>query len=245
MKKINLTIALLCITTFVSFGQDSLQLSNFQLGSNLSSFIQKDNRPTLVLTYNIATNNFARLQVGYAGTSGNLETDLDAENSQNNNLNGDTTITNSPYNSSSLALQLGYYRTTEIDDKFSIYYGLDFIFRQDNDFRELNLSTRRVFSQQQIQFFDTREKLDTKVLSYGVAPMFGVQYQVSKRFQIGYELHISVLSNDYNQKVNRTTVQTSSFDPRIFESTLSGNKSWNEVTNQFNPMSGLFLSLRL
>lgn len=245
MKRIKLTFLFICLTILSSYGQDSIQSSKFQLGSNLSSFIQKENRPTLVLTYNIATNNFARFQVGYAGTSGNLETDLDATNSQNNNLNGDTTITNSPYSNSSLALRLGYYRTTKIDNKFSIYYGLDLIFNQNNSFSELNLKTRRVFSQQQIQFFETREKLNTKNKSFGVAPMFGVQFQVAPRFQIGYELHFSVLSNDYNQKVNRSTVQTSSFDPRIFESTISGDKSWNEVTNLFNPMSGLFLSFRL
>ncbi len=100
MKQIKLTILLLFLSATTTFAQDSVLLSKFHLGSNLSSFIQKDNRPTLVMTYNITTNNFARLQVGYAAGSGNLETDLNATNSQNNNLNGDTSITNSPYSNS-------------------------------------------------------------------------------------------------------------------------------------------------
>lgn len=244
MKRTKLTCIILMLATSV-FAQDSISLTKFYFGANLSSYIQQDNRPTLVLSYNIKNNHFARLQVGYSTVSGNIETDLDATNSQNNNLNGDTSITNSPYSSQSAAIQLGYYRTTALDKKFSIYYGIDFLFQQDNDFSEINLKTRREFSQQQVQFFDTREKLDTKRLAFGVAPMFGIQYQVANRIQVGYEMHLSVLSNDYEQKVNRTTIQTSSFDPRIFESTVKGNKSWNEVTNQFNPMSGLFISYRL
>jgi len=184
MKQIKLTILLLFLSATTTFAQDSVLLSKFHLGSNLSSFIQKDNRPTLVMTYNITTNNFARLQVGYAAGSGNLETDLNATNSQNNNLNGDTSITNSPYSNSSFAIQLGYYRTTKIDQKFSIYYGLDLVFRQDHDFSELNLKTRREFSQQQIQFFETREKLNTKCYRMALRPCLVFNTKWPKDFRL-------------------------------------------------------------
>ncbi|MFT5723389.1 MAG: hypothetical protein ACI9JN_000499 [Bacteroidia bacterium] len=245
MKRTKLTLLLLCALSGVTQAQDSIVSSKFMLGSNLANLIQQENRPTIALSYNITTNNFMRLQVGFGKTSGNLETDLDATNSQNNSLAGDTLITNSPYSNGTFAVQLGYYRTTKIDTKFSLYYGLDFIFRQDNDFHELNLKTKREFSQQQIQFFDVREKITTVTNSYGVAPMFGLQYQLAKRIQIGYEMHVSVLAFDFNQDINRTTVQTSSFDPRIFETTQKGSKSWDEVKNTFNPLSGFFISVTL
>ncbi|MFT5513873.1 MAG: hypothetical protein ACI8SE_002284 [Bacteroidia bacterium] len=245
MRRTRLTIVLTLLFCVFAQAQDTINCSKVQIGSNLSSLIQEINRPTLVATYNYRSNNFARIQFGFSNTSGNLETDLNATNSQNNSLAGDTNITNSPYSNNNLGLQLGYYRTTKLDGSFSIYYGLDFLLQREVDFHELNLKTKREFSQQQVQFFDTREKITTTTVGFGIAPMFGIQYQISERIQIGYEMHVSVLMNDFKQEVKRTMVQTSSFDPRVFETTVVGDRSWNQVTNVFNPLSGLFLSFRL
>jgi len=245
MKKTTLTIVLLLSGFSLTCAQDSLKMSKYYLGSNLASLIHKNSQPSVVLTYNFKTNNFARLQLGFNNTSGNLGTDLNATNTQNTSLAGDTTIKNSPYSNNNWRVRLGYYRTKQIDEKFSFYYGLDFIIEREIDFHELNLETKRQFSQQQTQFFNTREKITTTTMGYGAAPMFGIQYNVNKRLQIGYEMHISVLSNNFNQDVNRTTVQTSSFDPRIFETTVKGDRKWNEVNNTFNPVSGLFVAFRL
>ena len=108
-KPIQTTIILLTIASN-ALAQDSLQLSDFSIGVNLSSLVQENSQPTLVLKYNFKTNNFARLQVGFSNSSGNLETDLDAVNSQNNSLAGDTIIKNSPYSNNDLRLRLGYYQ---------------------------------------------------------------------------------------------------------------------------------------
>ena len=243
-KTIQSTIILL---TFAAnaMAQDTLELSSYFIAANLSSLVQKSSQPSLVFTYNFKTNNFARLQVGFSNSSGNLDTDLDAKNSQNNSLAGDTTIKNSPYSNNDLRLRAGYYRTKEMDNRFSFYYGMDFIFERESDFHELNLETKRVFSQQQTQFFVTREKITTTTTGFGVAPMFGIQYQVNRRIQVGYEMHVSVVSSNFTQDVNRSTLQTSSFDPRIFETTVTGTRKWNEIANTFNPVSGLYLSFRL
>ena len=245
MGRTKLTIVFTIAFCAFTQAQDTVNYSNLQIGSNLSSLIQETNRPTLVATYNFKSNHFARIQAGFSSLSGNLETDLNANNSQNNSLAGDTTITNSPYTNNNVALQIGYYRTTRLDDNFSIYYGLDLLLQREVDYHELNLKTKREFSQQQVQFFETREKITTTTLGYGVAPMFGIQYQVNKRIQIGYEMHISVLMNNFTQDVNRTIVQTSSFDPRIFETIVTGDRSWNQIANVFNPLSGLFLYFRV
>jgi hypothetical protein len=245
VKKSLITAMLCCLTVTLGFTQEADTTSKFQIGANLSSLIQDESKPNLVLDYNFKTNNFFRLQVGFQNKSGNLETDLDATASQNNGLFGDTSITNSPYSSNDYSLQLGYYRTTKIDHKFSVYYGIDFIYQRNVDYHELNLKTRREFSQQQVQFFETREKITATTTGYGAAPMFGIQYQVSKRFQIGYEMHVSVISYDYVEDVNRSTVQTQSFSPQIFETTLHGTKAWNHVEDKFNPVSGLFVAFRL
>ena len=243
-KPIQTTIILLTIASN-ALAQDSLQLSDFSIGVNLSSLVQENSQPALVLKYNFKTNNFVRFQVGFSNSSGNLETDLDAVNSQNNSLAGDTIIKNSPYSNNDLRLRLGYYRTKKIDDRFSFYYGMDFILGREIDFHELNLETKRVFSQQQTQFFVTREKITTTTVGFGVAPMFGLQYNMNRRIQVGYEMHISVISNNFSQDVNRAIIQTSSFDPRIFETTVTGTRNWNEIANTFNPVSGLFVSFRL
>ena len=108
-KPIQTTIILLTIASN-ALAQDSLQLSDFSIGANLSSLVQENSQPALVLKYNFKTNNFVRFQVGFSNSSGNLETDLDAVNSQNNSLAGDTIIKNSPYSNNDLRLRLGYYQ---------------------------------------------------------------------------------------------------------------------------------------
>ncbi len=244
MKSVHLWTIVLVLSATISNAQESVQ-SDFTIGTNIASLVQSNSFPSLLLDYNFTTNNHVRLQVGYSNSSGNLETDIQSTQTQNNGLNGDTLITNSPYSRNFYNIQLGYYRTTKIDEKFNIYFGLDFVYRQTNNRTELNLKTKREFSVNQAQFFDTREKVKTNISSFGVAPMFGILYQLGERINLGFEIHSLVLSTSYLETINRKTVQSSSFDPRLFETEQKGTRGWNEVTNSFNPMSGLFISYRL
>ncbi len=245
MKHIVMMWLLAATVTSSALAQENNDFSNWRVGLNLANLIQKESAPTIVLDYNFTTNNHARLQLGYWTTSGNRSTDLTNSSTITNGAQADTQINNSPYSSASLITKLAYYRTSDMGDKLNIYYGADLILLQDCKKNEINMEVTRAFSQQQRQTVITNEKTEATTLSYGLAPVFGIQWAFSPRFLITCEAGFEVLNNQFEEKVDRRITTTSSFDPRIFNDQVTGTKSWNQVTSNFNPLTCFILSYRL
>lgn len=245
MKHIVMMWLLAATVTSSALAQENNDFSNWRVGLNLANLIQDESTPTVVLDYNFTTNNHARLQLGYWTTSGNRSTDLTNSSTITNGAQADTQINNSPYSSASLITKLAYYRTSDMGDKLNIYYGADLILLQDCKKNEINMEVTRAFSQQQRQTVITNEKTEATTLSYGLAPVFGIQWAFSPRFLITCEAGFEVLNNQFEEKVDRRITTTSSFDPRIFNDQVTGTKSWNQVTSNFNPLTCFILSYRL
>ena len=231
--------------TSSALAQENTDFSNWRIGLNLASLIQEESTPSLVLDYNFTTNNHARLQLGYWTTSGNRSTDLRNSSTITNGAQADTQINNSPYSNASLITKLAYYRTSEIGEKLNVYYGADLILLQDCEKNEINMEITRAFSQQQRQTVTTNEKTEATTLRYGLAPVFGIQWSFSPRFLISCEAGFEVLNNQFEEKVDRRITTSSSFDPRIFNDQVTGTKSWNQVTSNFNPLTCFILSYQL
>ena len=240
-----LTLWLLAVTSVMVNGQELSTYSKWQVGINLANLLQPSSAPSLVFDYNFTSNNHARLQLGYWTTSGNRSTDLRNSSTISNGQVGDTIIDNSPYSNSSLTTKLAYYRTSAIATNFNVYYGADVILLQDCRKSELSMEVTRVFSQQQRQTLTTLEETEQSVLRYGIAPIFGIQWSVNPRFLVTVEAGFEVLNNQFEEKVDRRITTTSSFDPRVFSDQITGNKSWNEVTSVFNPLTCFMLSYKL
>lgn len=238
-------ILLLAFSSSVASAQILGDSGKVWLGVNLADLITDNDVSKLAINYNFVSNNHARLQLGYSSVSGDLQKDIDGEFNQFTGFGADTVISASPYSSCSYSVQLGYYRTVQTSNRFNIYFGIDFLFRRSMSRRELNMRVERVFSQNQKQFITTKEKAKVISQGYGVAPMFGVQFKATERINLGFEFNSQFLVTDFEESVNRNNVQTSSFDPRVFEQKESGTNGWTERTNRFNPMSGLFLYYRL
>lgn len=225
--------------------QDSSFLSKAQFGSNLRFIIQKEQVPTLCFTYNVQKNHFVRAQIGYNSSSGSQEKDINSTNTLNNGTGVDTTIKNSPFDKQDFLVKLGYYRTSLQTGKFNVYYGLDFLYRNIKDNSELHLETEREFSPSQIQFFNTSEKIKRRTTSYGLAPLFGIQYSINKRFKLGYEMQFEVFVENFEKNSNSSITQSSSFDPRIFTTTLAGTENRSSFNTQLQMLSGIFLTYNL
>jgi len=245
MKHIVMMWLLAATVTSSALAQENNDFSKWRVGLNLANLIQEESAPTIVLDYNFTTNNHARFQLGYWTTSGNRSTDLTNSSTITNGAQADTQINNSPYSNASLITKLAYYRTSDIGDKLNIYYGADLILLQDCKKNEINMEVTRAFSQQQRQTVITNEKTEATTLRYGLAPVFGIQWAFSPRFLITCEAGFEVLNNQFEEKVDRRITTTSSFDPRIFNDQVTGTKSWNQVTSNFNPLTCFILSYRL
>lgn len=220
--------------------------NNMMIGINGADLVAKDQLliPSLVADWNFSENRHLRLQLGYDVNSRTM--DYNAQSIMPfNNFEVDSVLENAPFQSWESSIRTAYFVTRPINAKVNFYYGVELIYRFQKISFETDYSIVQDFGGSNRTFIDVNEKETVNVHGYGIAPLAGVQWQLSPGIQIGFETQAAFEVSERKSEYFMHMIQTTAFSPDEFEQNAHRIKSNTDALSRLLPISGIYVMIQL